>query len=137
MSNILRFILIEDSDDDVILLLRALKREGFQPDFRQVKTAHDLRKTLIESPWDLIISDYHLPGFEAPEALKIVQELDLDIPFIVVSGTIGEKSAVGMMKAGANDYIMKGNLTRLGEAIRREIREGQIRVERRDSAQKT
>jgi PAS domain S-box-containing protein len=135
MSNGLKFIFIEDSDDDVILLTRALKREGFQLNYRRVQTAEDLRQALTESAWDLIISDYHLPGFEAPEALKILQEFELDIPFIVVSGTIGEKSAVGMMKAGANDYIMKGNLTRLGEAIRREIREGQIRVERRASEQ--
>ncbi|MFO8040910.1 MAG: PAS domain-containing protein [Sodalinema sp.] len=135
MNNLLKFILIEDSDDDVLLLTRALKREGFQLDYQQVQSPDDLRQALIDSSWDLIISDYHLPGFEAPEALKIVQGFELDIPFIVVSGTIGEKSAVAMMKAGANDYIMKGNLTRLGEAIRREIREGQIRVERRKSEQ--
>ncbi len=135
MNNLLKFILIEDSDDDVLLLTRALKREGFQLDYQQVQSPNDLRQALIDSSWDLIISDYHLPGFEAPEALKIIQEFELDIPFIVVSGTIGEKSAVAMMKAGANDYIMKGNLARLGEAIRREIREGQIRVERRKSEQ--
>lgn len=135
MSNFLKFILIEDSDDDVILLTRALKREGFQLDYQQVQTAEALRQALQDFSWDLIISDYHLPGFEAPEALKIVKESDLDIPFLLVSGTIGEKSAVAMMKAGANDYIMKGNLTRLGETIRREIREGQIRAERRQSEQ--
>lgn len=133
MNNILRFILIEDSDDDVMLLTRALKREGFELDYQQVQTAETFRQALQDSSWDLIISDYHLPGFEAPEALQILKESDLDLPFIVVSGTIGEKTAVGIMKAGANDYIMKGNLTRLAEAIRREIREGQIRVERRKS----
>lgn len=133
MDNVLKFILIEDSDDDVMLLTRALKREGFELDYQQVQTAETFRQALQDSSWDLIISDYHLPGFEAPEALQILKESDLDLPFIVVSGTIGEKTAVGIVKAGANDYIMKGNLTRLAEAIRRETREGQIRVERRKS----
>ncbi|MEA5419922.1 response regulator [Spirulina sp. CCNP1310] len=135
MPEALHLLLIEDSDDDAQLLLRVLQRNGFRLTWERVQTAEALRNALSQQAWDVIISDYNLPGFDAPSALAILKESQQDIPFLVVSGTIGEKLAVEMMKAGATDYIMKGNLARLPEAVRREVREAQIRHERRQADQ--
>lgn len=133
MSQLLNVLLIEDSEDDALLILRELRRSHFDLVWERVQTAEQLHRMLATRTWDVIISDHHLPGFNAPVALEIVQQSQLDIPFIVVSGTIGEYLAVDMMKAGAHDYLMKDNLTRLPEAVRRELRDAQTRQERRQA----
>lgn len=131
MSEPLAVLMVEDSEDDAILTLRALRRGGFDPVWERVQTAETLQAALASRSWDVVIADYQMPGFDAPTALKIFKQSQLDLPFIVVSGTIGETVAVAMMKAGAHDYLMKDNLTRLPEAVRREVREAQIRAEHR------
>ncbi|MBI4779988.1 MAG: GAF domain-containing protein [Oscillatoriophycideae cyanobacterium NC_groundwater_1537_Pr4_S-0.65um_50_18] len=134
MSDSLTVLMVEDSEDDALLVLRELRRGNFDLIWERVQTAIALRAALANRAWDVIISDYRLPGFDAPAALEVLQESQIDLPFIVVSGTIGETLAVAMMKAGAHDYLMKDNLTRLPEAVRREVREAQIRSERRQAA---
>lgn len=133
MNERLNVLLIEDSEDDALLVIRELKRGQFHPNWQRIQTEADLTNRLETSNWDVIIADYRLPGFDAPAALKVVQQSLVDIPFIVISGTIGEAAAVGMMRAGAHDYLMKDNLTRLSEAIRRELRDAQVRRERRQT----
>jgi len=125
--------LIEDSEDDAILLLRTLKKVGYEFAHQRVESPEGMRGALDKAQWDVIISDYVIPGFGGLEALKIVQERQLDIPFIIVSGQIGEDSAVSAMKAGAHDYVMKDNLTRLGPAIGRELQEADVRRARRQA----
>ncbi|GAB4477647.1 MAG: hypothetical protein OHK0037_39640 [Elainellaceae cyanobacterium] len=133
MSEPLIVLMVEDSEDDALLVLRALRQDGFSVVWERVQTADQFRAALASRPWNVVISDYRLPGFDAPAALSILQQSGADLPFIVVSGTIGEMAAVAMMKAGAHDYLMKENLTRLPEAVRREVREAQIRAERRQA----
>jgi len=133
MGEPLKILLIEDSEDDALLLLRELRRGDFELSWKQVQTAPSFQEQLAKQDWDVIISDYRLPQFDAPTALDIVQQSGLDIPFIVISGTIGERLAVDMMKAGAHDYLLKGNLIRLPEVVRREMRDVQIRAERRQA----
>ncbi|QQE63652.1 two-component system response regulator [Leptolyngbya sp. BL0902] len=125
----LRVLIIEDSDDDAVLLLRELKWARFDPQWQQVQTADELEKALQSQPWDVVLSDYKLSHFSAPAALDLLKQSGQDIPFIVVSGTVGEATAVALMRAGACDYVMKDNLSRLGEAVRREIRDAQDRRE--------
>ncbi|HIK17654.1 MAG TPA: GAF domain-containing protein [Leptolyngbyaceae cyanobacterium M33_DOE_097] len=131
MSQPLVILMIEDSEDDALLVQRELRRGGFDLTWQRVQTDAELRSALAERTWDIVISDYRLPEFDAPRALELIKQSNIDIPFIVVSGTIGEESAVAMMKAGAHDYLMKDNLTRLPEAVRREVREAQVRAERK------
>lgn len=131
MRNNIRLLIIEDCEDDKELLLLHLKRGGFDVECHQVETEEELVKALDTQPWDLIISDYSMPGFDGISALRTVQATDLDIPFILISGAIGEEIAVEAMKAGASDYFMKGNLTRLIPAIKRELKEAKNRAEHR------
>lgn len=133
VSESLQVLLIEDSEDDALLAIRALKSSHLRLDWQRVQTVESFCALLKNQTWDVIIADYHVPGFDAPAALEMVQKSDLDIPFIVISGAIGEAAAVEMMKAGAHDYFMKGNLTRLAEAIRREVRDAKVRQEHRDA----
>lgn len=132
MNPPLSVLIIEDSEDDCFILARALRRE-YDVTHERVETADALREALRCGKWDVVLSDYFMPQFDALAALSILQEQDLDLPFIIVSGKIGEIEAVRAMKAGANDYIMKGDLTRLVPAIRRELREAAIREERRQA----
>ncbi len=127
MGKPLRVLIIEDSEDDVALVLRELRRGGYQPEFERVETAAGMRKALAQQQWEVIICDYSMPAFNAPTALKLLKESGIDIPLIIVSGTIGEDTAVEAMKIGAHDYIMKGNLRRLVPAIERELREAESR----------
>ena len=129
----MRLLLIEDSEDDAILLLRTLKKVGYEFAHERVETPDGMRAALDKGSWDIIISDYVIPGFGGLEALKIIQERRLDLPFIIVSGQIGEDSAVSAMKAGAHDYVMKDNLTRLGPAIGRELQEADVRRAKRQA----
>ena len=125
----LRVLLIEDSEDDAALLVLHLRRGGYDPAMRRVETPHDMSKALQEQTWDIVIADYNMPHFSAPAALALLQESGLDIPFIIVSGVIGEEAAVAAMRAGAHDYVMKGNLPRLIPAIERELRDAEKRRE--------
>ncbi len=127
----LRLLLVEDSDTDAQLLAYDLRQANFDVTMQRVETEDEMRLALAQGEWDAIISDFHLPAFSAPDALVVLRESGLDLPFIIVSGTIGEETAVQIMRAGAHDYLMKGNLNRLAEALRREIREARVREERR------
>ena len=130
MGTPLRVLIIEDSAEDAELEARELVQGGYDPAWERVDTSAAMEDALDKESWDAIIADYSMPQFSAPAALKLLQARRLDLPFIVVSGTIGEDVAVEMMKAGAHDYIMKDNLTRLVSAIEREIREAKVRRER-------
>ena len=122
MSKPVKVLVVEDSEDDAKLALRALRRGGFEPTYRRVQTAADLETALAEERWDAVISDFKMPGFTGMDALGIFRSTGLDIPFILISGTIGEETAVEAMKAGASDYLMKSNLARLAPALLRELR---------------
>ncbi len=126
-----RLLIVEDSENDCALLVEDLQRHGFAPAFRRVDCASGMSEALAEQSWDLIIADHHLPSFSAPEALQILQQFHLDIPFIVLSGVIGDDAAAGVMKSGANDYIQKGQVNRLIHAVERELRESAGRSEKR------
>jgi two-component sensor histidine kinase len=131
----LNVLQIEDSESDAAMMARLLVKAGYDVHARRVEDESSLRAALAEQSWDVILADYNLPQFSAPAALKILREKQLDIPFIVVSGVIGEETAVGMMKSGAHDYLLKGNMARLAPAVEREIRESRIRNERRQQEQ--
>jgi len=127
----LRVLLVEDSESDAKLLLHELRRGVDSLEFERVEQADAMRAALQNHAWDAVISDWSMPTFSGLAALALVSELGLDIPFIIVSGTIGEEVAVEAMHAGAHDYLIKGNLKRLNPAIEREIREAHVRVARR------
>jgi signal transduction histidine kinase len=130
-DNHLRVLLAEDSEDDEFLVSRELERGGFQLSLERVQTREAMQDALRAGTYDVIISDYSMPTFDALGALAVLHESGLDLPFIVVSGTVGEGSAVTALKAGAHDFIVKGNLARLVPAIERERREAALRGERR------
>ncbi|MFA5191707.1 MAG: PAS domain S-box protein [Verrucomicrobiia bacterium] len=131
MTKSLSLLMIEDSESDADLVVRALHKAGYEVRSERVEDADEMRTALARQSWDVIICDYSLPRFDAPAALALLQQAELDIPFLIVSGAIGEDTAVTMMKAGAHDYLMKGNMARLVPAVEREIREAQMRRERR------
>ena len=126
----LKLLIIEDSEDDALLVIRSLRQAGYDVTATQVDTADGLRDALRASTFDVTIADYTMPTFNGTRALAIVREQGLDMPFIFVSGTIGEDVAVAAMKTGAHDYIVKGNLARLAPAVERELREATLRRER-------
>jgi signal transduction histidine kinase len=117
----IRVLAVEDSENDFRLAVRLLRRAGFVPDCQRVQDLPTLQQALLEGPWDAVISDFSMPGFSGLEALAEFRKTGLDIPFIFVSGTIGEEMAVAAMQAGANDYVMKENLSRLAPALEREL----------------
>lgn len=127
----LNVLLIEDSEGDAFLVIRKLCMGGINPVWERVHTRKALRHQLSTRDWDVIIADYNVPGLDAPDALQILKQSQLDLPFIVISGFIGEQLAVEMMQAGAHDYLMKENLTRLTEAVRREVREAKVRAQQK------
>ncbi|MDR3573452.1 MAG: HD domain-containing phosphohydrolase [Anaerolineaceae bacterium] len=129
----LRVLIIEDSESDAALAIRLMRKAGYEVNYERVETAEELRTALQRQPWDLIISDYHLPRFDGEVALMVLKETGLDIPFIIVSGEVGEETAVRMMKLGAHDYLMKDKLTRLAPAVERELREARVRGERKEA----
>jgi two-component system, cell cycle sensor histidine kinase and response regulator CckA len=130
MKPLLHILIVEDSEDDLLLILRELRRGGYNPDYIRVETAAEMQAALDQQSWDIVIADYTLPRFSAPEALQLLQQQQRDVPFIIVSGTIGEETAVAAMRAGAHDYLLKDNLTRLVPAVERELRESQERQQR-------
>jgi diguanylate cyclase (GGDEF)-like protein len=136
MNRTLRVLIVEDSQDDAELLVIELELGGYKPLWQRVDTPATLDVVLDTQAWDIIIADYSMPKFTALEALQLLQDKGLDLPFIIVSGTIGEETAIGAMKAGAHDYLLKENLARLVPAIERELREAQVRHESRQAREK-
>jgi signal transduction histidine kinase len=128
MSRSLRLLLVEDSPEDAELVVREIEASGYHVEWARVQTAVDLRAAL-RSPWDVVVSDYAMPGFSGPAALAILRAHDPHTPFIMVSGTIGEDTAVAALKAGANDFLVKDRLARLVPAVERELRESAARSE--------
>jgi two-component system sensor histidine kinase EvgS len=128
---VIRVLLVEDVPDDATLLVRQLRLSGQELAWRRVETAIELRDALASERWDVVIADYTLPTLDAVEALKILHQTGIDLPFIIVSGSIGELAAVAAMKAGAHDFFLKSNLQRLASAIDREITEARMREEHR------
>ena len=133
MFSQLHVLIVDDSEDDVLLIERALEKENFKLTSRRVDNAVDLDAALDARPWDLILSDYSMPGFNGAEALSLCRKKAFDAPFIIVSGRIGEEVAVDMMKAGASDYVMKDDLPRLAPAVTRELRAARDRKVRRQA----
>ncbi|HZM23417.1 MAG TPA: HD domain-containing phosphohydrolase [Anaerolineales bacterium] len=131
MGKPLRVLILEDSEDDALLLLRELKQSGYDVDFERVDKAPEMQSALDQKTWDLILSDFSMPEFNAPKALELLKASGLDLPFIIISGTIGEETAVAALKAGASDFLVKGKFSRLAPAIERELREAESRRERR------
>jgi two-component system, cell cycle sensor histidine kinase and response regulator CckA len=136
MATPLRILMVEDSADDAELLVRELRRAGYDPDYRCVDQADDLAEALEAEEWDVILGDYTMPRFSGTAALAMVRGRGLEVPFIFVSGTIGEDTAVDAMRAGAQDYITKGNLKRLIPAIERELKESAARRQRTQAEDK-
>jgi diguanylate cyclase (GGDEF)-like protein len=133
MSIPLRALIIEDSSDDLELLCHYLGESGYDLAVERVDTAKTLRAALMRPGWDVVLSDHAMPNFDIPAALAILKAHDLDLPFIIVSGAIGEEAAVALMKAGAHDYVLKDNLARLAPAIERERREAAARKAHRQA----
>ena len=130
MDKPIRVLIVDDSEDDGLLLLRQLKNGGYSPTYEQVDTAEAMNEALDRQTWDIILCDYSMPGFSATAAFDLYNEKGFDLPFIIVSGTIADETAVAAMRAGAHDYLMKDNLARLSPAVDRELREVKIRQER-------
>jgi PAS domain S-box-containing protein len=136
MKTVLRVLVVEDSEDDTLLVLHQINCGGYDIDYERVETAEKMKSMLEEKTWDIVLSDYQMPSFNGLEALKLLKESAIDIPFIIISGTIGEEVAVEAMKKGAHDYIMKNNMQRLLPAIERELKDAQSRAERKLFEQK-
>lgn len=128
----LNILIIEDSEEEVILLLNELKKSGFNVKWKRVENSKETKKAITEDNWDIILSDYKMPQFNASDALDIIKDLGLDIPFIVVSGSIGEENAVKIMKDGAHDFVSKNTPKRLIHSIERELEESVRRREKRE-----
>jgi PAS domain S-box-containing protein len=128
---LLRALMVEDSEDDMLLIIRELKKGGYNPVYERVETATAMKKALQEKQWDIILCDYKLPKFSGEKAIGLLKETNIDIPLIIVSGTIGEETAVECMRSGAKDYIMKNKLSRLCPAIARELVDADSRSKRK------
>ncbi|MCK5058456.1 MAG: PAS domain S-box protein [Candidatus Aminicenantes bacterium] len=133
MPDSLKVLVVEDSEDDTLLVIRKIRQGGFDPKYKRVDNSRSLVRALKEKSWDIVISDYSMPEFNGIDALKLVRERNENIPFILISGAIGEEIAVTAMKSGAQDYIMKDNLTRLVPAVKRELKEARIRIEKKQA----
>jgi two-component system, cell cycle sensor histidine kinase and response regulator CckA len=121
MPNPLRVLIVEDSVDDTFFIVRELQRGGYNVDFERVETPAGMQTALKSRTWDLVISDFSMPMFGGAAALGLYQQSGQDVPFILVSGTMGEEIAVEMLKAGAHHYVMKDNLSKLVPAVGREL----------------
>ncbi|MCC7496926.1 MAG: PAS domain S-box protein [Bryobacterales bacterium] len=129
----LRVLLVEDCDDDAVLLVAALRRAGYQVTHSRIETAADLRLSVQVGRWDVVLCDHNLPDFDSLTALRLVRSIDPDVPFIIVSGTIGEDAAVEALKQGADDYLLKQNLRRLAPAVKRGLHDAENRRRRREA----
>lgn len=130
-DRLLRVLIVEDSEDDARLLVHRIRQAGYEPESLRVDMPEAMREALSRQTWDIVICDYVIPGFGGPEALELLRESELDLPFIVVSGKVGEDAALPMLMGGAHDFIAKGDATRLIPAIEREVRQARIRNEHR------
>ena len=126
-------LIIEDSEDDALLIERELTKNGYDLVCKRIDTPEALQNELIAKEWDIVIADFVMPRFSGLDALKILKDSKMDIPFIVVSGKIGEETAVEAMRAGAQDYIIKGNLARLAPVVERELADAEVRRKRRQA----
>jgi len=126
----LRALLVEDDENDALLLVDSLKSGGYAVDWQRVDSERTLLQALSK-PWDIVLSDYSMPGFSGTHALQLFRAREADVPFIFVSGTIGEDAAVAAIKAGAQDYVMKGNSKRLLPTVARELRDAELKKEKR------
>src|SRR5881394_2816772 len=133
MDRTLRVLHVEDSERDVALLTRYLTRAGYELTSERVETAEEMRAALSAREWDVILCDYSMPHFNALQALELLKETGLDIPFIIISGTVGEAAAVEAMRAGAQDYLMKDNLAKLTPSIERGVEDARNRRARRQA----
>ncbi len=133
MNKKLKILIVEDSEDDALLMSRSIENNGLNAYFQRVETAEEMRTALEDKKWDIILSDYNLPKFNGLDALKLLKKMNLEIPFIIISGTIGEELAVEIIRKGANDYLMKDNLTKLVPTIKRELEEVKIKRERKEA----
>src|ERR1700722_5773197 len=132
MGQPLQVLLVEDREDDAILIARSLSRAGYEPHIKRIETESAMREALAAGgPWDIILSDYVLPRFSCESALRVLRESGLEIPFIALSGTVNEETILTLIRAGAGDYVMKDNLTRLASSVQREIREVEGRRQRK------
>ncbi len=129
MNRPLRVLMVEDSEDDVLLMIRVLKNGGYDPEYECVQSAETMRAALREKTWDVILCDYRLPQFNGLAAIALLKDTGIDLPLIIVSGDIGEETAADCMRFGAHDYVMKGNLSRLVPAIERERKEAESRIQ--------
>ncbi len=136
MGQAIRVLIVDDSEDDALLMERQLRLAGFAPESMRVETAEAMTAALEERAWDIVLSDFMMPQFTGLDAVKLLREKDSDTPIIIVSGKIGEETAVDCVKAGASDYMMKDNLKRLGTAIERELREVESRRVRREAEER-
>ncbi len=135
MPDPLRVLIVEDNADDALLMVETLRAGGFAPEYLRVDTAEAMRRALADGRWELVLADFKMPHFSGPAALQVLKESGQDIPYIVVSATVTEQQAIDMMRDSAQDFILKQQLARLVPAVRRELREAQIRRERRLAAQ--
>lgn len=133
MKKTLNILIVEDSDDDAMLLVRELKRSGLKLNFERVDSGPAMAAALETGQWEIVLSDFSMPKFDGLSAFKVLRRMELDLPFILVSGRIGEDIAVEAMKDGVHDYILKDRLSRLAPAIDREIREAEVRRKRRQA----
>src|SRR5216683_642118 len=131
MSTSLRVLIVEDSEDDMALVVRELRRGGYEPTFERVDTPAGMTAALGKNQWDVVICDYSMPHFSGTDALRLLRTKGSEAPCIVLSGTIGEETAIAVLKQGAQDYVMKDNLKRLLPAIQRELGEAEQRRERK------
>jgi PAS domain S-box-containing protein len=129
----LRVLIVDDSEDEVLLIIRELKKCGYNPLAERVETAATMKKALKEKQWDIILCDYKMPKFNAPSVIAVLKEANIDVPLLIVSGTIGEDVGIECMRLGAHDYIMKDNLSRLCPAIARELEESEARNKQRQA----
>jgi len=127
MNKSLRILIVEDSENDTLLLIRELQRGGYDPIFERVETPETMKAALEKQTWDIVIADYVMPHFSGLDALRVLKESKLDLPLIIVSGSIGEDITVAALKAGAHNYLLKSNLTRLVPSVEQELREAEVR----------
>jgi two-component sensor histidine kinase len=131
VNSTLAVLIVEDSEMDALFIIHHIESSGYSLTTERVETAERLASALASKTWDVVLSDYSLPGFDAAEALAVTRRMANDIPFVIVSGGIGEETAVALMKAGAHDYVSKSNLLRLVPVIEREIAEAEVRKQRK------
>src|SRR5665213_1267699 len=127
----LKLLLSEDREDDALLVVDELTQSGYRVEWKRVETPEEMLALLSSEDWDIVIADYDLPRFSAMGALEIVKNKGIDVPFLIVSGAMREIDAIAGMRAGVHDYLVKHNLARLGPVVERELREAEVRRERR------